>query len=97
MSPEKVADGVKDWPMTTCERVLVVLVVPMRGESTVLVKPAFNKLVPPEEPATVTVGTEKALHVCLYAVRIIECPGFNLYSPNRKANTHYRPAGLRRQ
>ena len=81
--------------MTTCERVLVVLV---RGKPTALVKAVFvDEVVPPEEPATVTVGKEKLLHVYLYARRIIEYGYFNLYSPNSEVNTHCRPGQLRRK
>ena len=94
----EVADGVEDRPMTTCERVLVVLVVLVREKSGVLVKAVFvDEVVPPEEPATVTVGTEKPLHVCLYARRIIEYGGSNLYSPNSKVNTHCRRGQLQRK
>ena len=81
--------------MTTCEWVLVVLVrgkpaVLVRGKPAVLVKAVFvDEVVPPEEPATVTVGTEKPIHVCLYARRKFEYDGSNLYSPNSEVNTHY--------
>lgn len=53
----------------------------MKGGRAVLVKSMFvNEVVPPEEPATVTVGTEKPLHVCLYARRINQYAGSNLFT-----------------
>ena len=62
----------------------------VRGKPAVLVKAVFvDEVVLPEEPATVTVGTEKPIHVCLYARRKFEYDGSNLYSPNSEVNTHY--------
>ena len=44
----------------------------VKGEPAVLVKAVFvNEVVPPDEPGTVTVGTEKPLQVSLYARRIV--------------------------